>query len=90
MKAILRLFNGSKTKESWNENSPEFIDDWKPEEKLIPCDSVQITYRDHIKVYSEKDNGHILDLYWTPDYFIEHEGVFYGDIDIFYTSDSED
>lgn len=72
----LRLFNGAKTKEAWNPKSIHFIDDWKPEEHIVDCSAVQVTYGDHIKVETEKDR---LEFYWDQDGFIEHDGVFYGD-----------
>ena len=73
---IFRLFNGAKTKEAWNPNSPEFIDDWKPEELVIKCDAVSVTYGGHVKVYVDDD---MTDFHWDKDGFIEHNGVFYGD-----------
>jgi hypothetical protein len=73
---IVRLFNGAKTKEAWNPNSPEFIDDWKPEELVIKCDAVQMTYGSHVKVHVDDD---MIEFFWDKDGFIEHNGVFYGD-----------
>lgn len=73
---IFRLFNGADTKEAWNPDSPEFIDDWKPKELRIECDTVQVTYRDHIHVY--KDDC-LLEFHWDEDGYLEHEGVYYGD-----------
>lgn len=72
----LRLFNGAKTKEAWNPDSPEFIDDWKPEELVIKCDAVQMTYGSHVKVRVDDDR---IEFFWDQDGFIEHDGVFYGD-----------
>lgn len=78
---ILRLTNGAKTREAWNPNSPEFIDDWKPEEVELNVNSVRITYGDHIKVCLV--NNELLELFWDPGYNdIEYEGVFYGDLDL--------
>jgi len=73
---IFHLFNGAKTKEAWNPESPEFIDDWKPEEHTIKCDAVQVTYCDHVKVIAGDD---LIEFHWDKDGFIEHNGVFYGD-----------
>ena len=75
----LRLFNGAKTREAWNPESPEFIDDWKPEERVIKCDSVQLTYGCDLKVYRD-DDVQCLDL--TSDGFIKYRGVFYGDFEV--------
>ena len=75
----LHLYNGSKTKKAWDETSPHFIDDWKPEEKYIKCDAVQVTYRMHIKVYLKQEQ--ILELFWDGD-LVKHEGVFYGDFSV--------
>jgi hypothetical protein len=72
----IHLFNGAKTKDAWNEDSPHFIDDWKPESKTIKCDEVQVTYGQHLKVYLNSER--IMDLFWDDD-LIEHEGIFYGD-----------
>lgn len=77
---ILTLWNGAETKSAWDCNSPDFIDDFKPLELKLPCDSVQITYRDHIKIY--KDDEEVLDLLWDNDGYIEHDGVYYGDFTI--------
>jgi DNA-directed RNA polymerase alpha subunit len=74
---ILRLFNGARTKEAWNPDSPEFIDDWKPHECFLPCTSVHIVYRDRIHV--DLDTGKMLDLHWDKDGYIPYDSVFYGD-----------
>jgi cell wall-associated NlpC family hydrolase len=76
----IHLFNGSRTKDAWNHESPEFVDDWKPETTEIKARAVQVTYRDHIKVY--QGNGDLLELNWDGDGHIEHEGVYYGDMEI--------
>lgn len=83
---ILRLFNGATTKEAWNPDSPEFIDDWKPEELDIKCHSVQVTYGCHIKVEVDGEDSR-LEFFWTNDGFIEHNGVFYGDFIVEGTED---
>ena len=75
----LHLYNGSNKKEAWDETSPHFIDDWKPEEKYRKCDAVQVTYRMHIKVYLKQEQ--ILELFWDGD-LVKHEGVFYGDFTV--------
>lgn len=77
---VLRLFNGSRTKEAWNPWSPEYIDDQKPEERYISCDRVQWTYGCNIKVYYG-DEQQVLPL--TVDGFVLHEGVFYGDFVVY-------
>lgn len=76
----IHLFNGAKTKDAWDENSPEFIDGWKPESRDIVADDIQITYRDHIKIYHSNDR--VVDLFWSEDGYIELDGVFYGDVSI--------
>ena len=73
---IFRLFNGAKTKEAWNPDSPDFVDDWKPEELTIECEAVQVTYGHHVKLVVGDD---MVDFHWSEDGFIEHNGVFYGD-----------
>jgi len=75
----LHLWNGSKTKKAWDMTSPEFIDDFKPEEAFIQCDAVQVTYGMHIKVHLKQKR--ILELFWDDD-LVEHEGVFYGDFTV--------
>jgi len=82
MTLILRLFNGSRTKESWDPASPAFIDDWKPEELVITCSSVQVTYGDHVKVEIDGRDDR-LELLWSHDGFLEHDGVFYGDFIVY-------
>ena len=72
----LHLFNGAKTKTAWDSDSPDFIDNWKPEEKTIKCDLVQVTYGEHLRVILKEEE--ILSIFWKDD-LIEHEGVFYGD-----------
>lgn len=74
----LQLYNGSKTKEAWNPESPEFIDDWKPEECVIKAKAVQVTYGSHVNVYFA--NGQELYLGYDGEGFLEYEGVFYGDL----------
>ena len=69
------LYNGAKSKNAWNEDSPEFIDDCKPERTELQADFVQVTYGDHIKIGTR---GHRLELFWH-DGFIHHDGIFYGD-----------
>lgn len=78
---LVHFYNGSKTKEAWDENSPHFIDDWKPESCDIECDMAQITYRDHVKIY-DKEGADILSIFWSDDGFLEHDGVYYGDVSI--------
>jgi hypothetical protein len=73
----LNLYNGSTTKEAWNPNSPEFVDDWKPEERVILCDSVQLTYGNHLKIYFS--DGHVDDYPIDEDGFLVVDKVFYGD-----------
>jgi hypothetical protein len=75
----LRLFNGAKTREAWNPDSPKFIDNWKPEERVIKCDSVQLTYGCDLKVY-QGDDVQYLEL--TIDGFVKYRGVFYGDFEV--------
>lgn len=77
---ILRLFNGARTKEAWNPDSPEFIADWKPHECFLHCTSVHVIYRDYIHV--DLDTGKMLDLHWDKDGRIPYDNVFYGDFAI--------
>lgn len=77
---FLTLWNGAETKSAWDCDSPDFIDDFKPLELKLPCDSVQVTYRDHIKIW--QGNEIMLDLVWDKDGYIEHDGVYYGDFTI--------
>lgn len=77
---ILTLWNGADTKSAWDPESPDFIDDLKPRELKLKCDMVQVTYRDHIKIYT--DDNLMLDLVWGTDGYIEHDGVYYGDFSV--------
>lgn len=75
----VRLFNGAKTKQAWNPESPNFVDDWKPDETEILAESFQITYGHHMKIWIPED---MIELSWDSDGFIEYEGVFYGDVEV--------
>lgn len=77
------LFNGAKTRAAWDESSPEFIDDWKPEERKIPCSAVQVTYGTCVHLYDSNANM-LLELAWTaedPD-LLYLDGVWYGDFQV--------
>lgn len=80
----LILWNGATTKDAWNEKSPEFVDDFKPEDRVILCTEVQVTYRDHIKVTLPDDGegDDLLELFWSGDQFIEYDGCFFGDFTV--------
>lgn len=81
---ILNLFNGAKTTSAWDESSPDFVDDWKPETRQIPCSLVQVTYGTHIKVY-DKDGTMVHEMQWgleaDPD-LILFDGIYYGDFEV--------
>lgn len=80
---VFHLFNGAKTKAAWDENSSEFIDDGKPEERRIPCAVVQVTYGTCVHLYDHYANM-ILALAWTekdPD-LLFLDGVWYGDFQV--------
>ena len=86
MGMTVRFFNGAKTKSAWDAESPDFIDDWKPEERSIRCQGVQITHGCHIKMRGYLDDD-TLDLWYEGD-FVVFDGVFYGDFEI--TCDEND
>jgi hypothetical protein len=78
---VLELYNGATTKEAWDEHSPHFIDDWKPETRKVLCEWVQVTYRDTVRcepvgVHSE------LYLEWDDDGFLEYDGCYFGDLSV--------
>ncbi len=73
------LYNGAKTEAAWDSNSPEFVDDWKPEERQIEADAVQVTYGCHVKVYIGDE---LIDFWWGKNGLIFYEGVFYGDFTV--------
>ena len=73
---IVHLFNGSKTKDAWDPQSPEFIDGWKPEYHDFECEGAQLTYNTHLKVYPKDAPAIFLDF---DGEYIVHNGVFYGD-----------
>lgn len=80
----IHFFNGARTKSAWDDTSPDFIDDWKPEERTIRCERVQVTYGKHIKMYGVVDRraaGEWIDLVdlWFDGSLVPFEGVFYGD-----------
>lgn len=78
MSVTLKLFNGAKTKEAWNEDSPEFIDDWKPEERDITgLAHVQVTYGCHVKLMYE--DGERREDFGFEDDLLVCDGVYYGD-----------
>ena len=78
----LKLYNGSRTKEAWNADSPEFIDDWKPEEREFVVKTVQITYGFHLKAYPEGPDGDVMEMYWDEEGFLHHDECFFGDMEV--------
>jgi hypothetical protein len=74
----LYLFNGARTKEAWNETSPEFIDDRKPEELEIVAEMVQVTYASRVTVMNGSDER----FYDFDDNLLLVDGVYYGDFTV--------
>lgn len=79
----LYLFNGAATRNAWNPKSPEFIDDWKPEERTITADHVQVTYATSVTL-REWDGGPELVYLFDEDDpgLLVVDGAFYGDFTI--------
>jgi len=80
----LRLFNGSKTKEAWNRDSPEFVDDWKPEARDILADAVQVSYGQTVTVTIDDEQR----LYFFDGDLLDVDGVYYGDFEILSDEDA--
>ena len=68
-KITVYLFNGSKKKGEWNGS----------ETTEIKARLVQVVSRDRVRIY--QGNGDVLSLRWQ-DGHIEHEGVYYEDMEI--------
>lgn len=82
-KIKLVLFNGSKTREAWNPESPEFIDDWKPEEREIEAHHVQVTYATTVTLRDDIDGNETVYEFNSEDPgLLVVDGVFYGDFSI--------
>jgi len=80
-KMYVHLYHGRKTPD-------EKLDDWGAEGPTFgPYKSVQITYRDHVKMHSDRfDSFH--DLMWTDD-LIHYGGMWYADVNIFLSDTPE-
>ena len=79
---IVRFFNGARSKTAWDSNHPEWIDGWKPEERIIECDSINLTYLTHLRLHGvEGEDEEEIDI-WTEDGLFKLDGVYYGDIQI--------
>ena len=81
----VRLFNGSKTRVAYNPESPEFIDDWKPEERFLLADWVVLTYGGTLRIGLPNDD--VLHLVWYDDGLMHYDKVYCGDVSI--SDDSE-
>lgn len=84
-KLQIRLWNGATTRDAWNPDSPEFIDDFKKEERLLHAASVRVTYGSRIQMedVDEFPDEKPFQVEWDDeDNLIELDGVFYGDIEI--------
>lgn len=75
----LVLYNGSHTRDAWNPASADFIDDWKPERRIIDCDAVVITYGEEARVIRDSEE---VEYPFTDDGFLFVDGVYYGDLSI--------
>ena len=70
-KIYIHLFHGRKT-------SDEELDDWGEVGPTFgPYESIQVTYKFHIKMHGPIDSFH--DLYWGDDDLIYYDGMRYGD-----------
>jgi len=87
----VRFFNGAKTKSAWDPASPDFIDDWKPEERTVECDDLTLVYSQHLRLFGvvgeDGQREEVVEL-WTDDDLFAFDGVFYGDLSI--TADSKE
>jgi len=78
----VHLYHGRKSPD-------EQLDDWGAEGPTFgPYESVQITYRDHVKMHSGRFGGDFHDLMWTQD-LIYYDGIWYADMNIFLPDDPE-
>ena len=77
---IVTFYNGSKTKEAWNPDSPEFIDDWKPETLAVKCESLTVTYGSILCLWGvPSEDGDFWRLEIDKDGFVQINDVYYGD-----------
>ena len=75
---IVTFYNGSKTKEAWNPDSPEFIDGWKPETLEVHCESLIVTYGDILRLF-EVNGTETWSLNIDKDGFVKINDTYYGD-----------
>ena len=81
----ISFFNGATSKSAWDPESPAFIDDWKPENRIVRCESVQVTYCQHLRLFGVVgDDGRKADVVeiWADDDLFVFDGVYYGDFNI--------
>jgi hypothetical protein len=76
----IRLFNGAATPEAWNPKSPHFVDGWKPEERLIECDGLSVTYGGGPRLF--KDGDIMLWLEYDTNGLLMHDGLYFGDWEV--------
>lgn len=81
----VRFFNGAKTKSAWDPESPDHIEDWKPEERTVECDDLVFTYCQHLRLFGVvgEDGQKVEEVeIWRDDDLFAFDGVFYGDVTI--------
>jgi len=81
----VHFFNGAKTKTKWDPESPEFMDDWKPQERTVECDSTSLTYCQHLRLFGVvgEDGQKVEEVeIWRDDDLFAFDGVLYGDVTI--------
>jgi hypothetical protein len=74
----LHLWNGSATKEAWDENSPLYVDDCKPEQRDIYGEFVQVTYGAVVRVINGSDERNFSFDKDDHDLLLV-DGIYYGD-----------
>lgn len=74
MKVILH--NGAKLKECFDPCSDYFIDDWKPESRIIICTAIRITYATAMIIYTDENEV----SYPFDEDLLCVDGIYYGDI----------
>jgi|APSaa5957512622_1039677.scaffolds.fasta_scaffold30832_2 hypothetical protein len=78
-KQYLRLYHGRK-------DLKENLEDWGSEGPVFgPYESIQVTYRCHIKMHTGSGFD---DLHWHED-LIYYDGIFYGDMEIFSAEEAQ-
>jgi len=81
----IHFYNGAKTKAAWDPESPDFVDDWKPEERTVKCDDLALTFSQHLRLFGvvgeDGQKAEEVEI-WTDDDLFAFDGVFYGDFAI--------